>query len=121
MRLPPSLAGIFFGGVLTMQLASAYTNNVYFHFQGIGLLGNNVIVKITGENGNWQQWRLWLAPLIGNEFTRTLDPAFGFKNGETVTACLTDVGNGIPVTPSCYTTNVDFNGGTDFYLTVPGT
>lgn len=84
-------------------------------------MGNNVIVKITGENGEWQQWRLWLAPLIGNEFTRTLDTGFGFKNGESVTACLTDVGNGIPATPSCWTANLDFNGGTDFYLTVPGT
>lgn len=49
----------------------------------------------------------------------TLDTGFGFKNGESATACLTDVGNGLPASQSCHAATLDFNGGTDFYLTVP--
>ncbi|MEP6577142.1 MAG: hypothetical protein ABJB85_12000 [Nitrososphaerota archaeon] len=101
-----------------VQFVNALDYYVHFHTQGIGPLGNSVIVKVTGSHGQSQQWRWWLAPLLGNEFTRLIDTNY-FKNGELATACLTDVGNGIPGTPSCYTTNLNFNFGTDFYLTIP--
>ncbi len=113
------LLGVFSSVVPMMPLVNAYTTNVYFHFQGIGAFGNSVIVTVTGSHGEYQLWRLWLAPFIGNEFTRFLDTSYGFTNGESATACLTDVGNGIPGVPSCYSTTLNFNSGTDFYLTVP--
>jgi hypothetical protein len=77
------------------------------------------MVKVTGSHGEYQLWRLWLAPLLGNEFTRILDTSYGFQNGELVTACLNDVGGGKPLTQSCDTANLNFNSGTDFYLTIP--
>ncbi len=110
--------GIFSSIIPMVQFVKALDYYVHFHTQGISVLGNSVIVKVTGSRGQSEQWRWWLAPVIGSEFTRLIDTNY-FKNGELATACLTDVGNGIPGPPSCYTTNLNFNLGTDFYFTMP--
>jgi hypothetical protein len=74
---------------------------------------------VTGINGQSLQWREYLVPVLSDEVVRYLYANSGFKNGEQITACVTDIGSGPRKPTLCDIRDLDLQGGTDFFLKVP--
>jgi hypothetical protein len=98
-----------------VQPGSAAGGSLLFHFTNIPLLGQNVIIKVTGNSGTLQ-WREHLYPLLSDTVVERVS---GLQNGELLTACLTAIYGSSKKVTSC--DDAQFNPtGTDFFLCVPG-
>jgi hypothetical protein len=116
-----SIIAISFGLVSTpFQVTSGLDRSVNFRFLDIPLpLGSDLLIKITGSAGEYQQWREHLYPFLNDVLTKQINLKFGFKNGEYVTACVTTLTSASNVR-SCDGRQLNLQDGTDFFLSLSG-
>jgi hypothetical protein len=91
----------------------SYTN-LYFHLQDTDILGDNIKIRITGENGASFELRAVLLP-FQQELQRSVQPGY-FDIGEEIEACIYnfDVRD-----ENCDTAQINQFGNADFELDVP--
>ena len=80
--------------LLITQHADALRPTIYFHIINIDVTGDHILVKVTGEHGQYFSFRAWAAPILGEEMMRTTPPPIQFSEGEELEICITNFTNG---------------------------